>query len=266
MSVRTYTWYPPAGRRRSPGAVARAVPWALAGLTVLAQIAYPLTDGDALDDLTAVTVVLFFLATVTHAWAWRGTAWAAGYTAIVVVFGLLIEAIGTATGFPFGAYDYADSLGAKVLGVPWVIPLAWAMMAYPALLAGQKLVRSRLLVPLVAGVAMAAWDLFLDPQMVEAGHWTFANPEPSIPWSGGVPWTNLAGWLGFSILLMAILDRLPRRDADDHQPAILYLWTYVSSVVANLFFWGRPGVALVGGIGMGLIAVPYAWLLWRDRP
>ena len=32
-----------------------------------------------------------------------------------------------ATGFPFGAYAYAGALGPTLLGVPLVIPLAWAM-------------------------------------------------------------------------------------------------------------------------------------------
>ena len=37
------------------------------------------------------------------------------------------------------------------------------------------------------------------------------------------------------------------------------------SIVANAFFFDRPGVALVGGVVMGLVALPYAWTLWVDR-
>ena len=50
-------------------------------------------------------------------------------------------------------------------------------------------------VALVGGVALAAWDLFLDPQMVDAGHWTWAHPDPGLPLVPGVPLTNYAGWL-----------------------------------------------------------------------
>ncbi len=42
-------------------------------------------------------------------------------------------------------------------------------------------------------------------------------------------------------------------------PALLYLWTYVSSVLLNAFFVDRPGVAIWGGIVMGLVAIPYAY-------
>jgi putative membrane protein len=40
---------------------------------------------------------------------------------------------------------------------------------------------------------------------------------------------------------------------------------YVSSVLANAVFLGRPWVALIGGIVMGLVAVPLAYSLARDR-
>jgi len=265
MSVRSYEWHAPAERRRRPGGVAVAIPWILAAATILAQIAYPLVDGDPRDGLTVATVVLFFLASASHAWVWRGAGWAFGFVVISVGVGLAVEAVGSDTGVPFGDYAYADSLGAKVLGVPWVIPLAWSMMAYPALIAGRRLVQSRWAVPLVAGLALASWDLFLDPQMVDAGHWTFADPTPSIPLSGGIPWTNLLGWLAVSVVLMAMLDRLPRRPADDRQPAVLYLWTYVSFVIANVFFFDEPRVALAGGVVMGLVALPYAWVLCFER-
>jgi putative membrane protein len=32
----------------------------------------------------------------------------------------------------------------------------------------------------------------------------------------------------------------------------LYAWTYVSSLLANLAFFGRPAVALAGGLAMGV--------------
>jgi putative membrane protein len=51
----------------------------------------------------------------------------------------------------------------------------------------------------------------------------------------------------------------------DGQPALLFFWTYVSSVLANILFFHRPWVALYGGVAMGVVAVPYAWALWVGR-
>ena len=50
---------------------------------------------------------------------------------------------------------------------------------------------------------------------------------------------------------------------DNVVPAALFLWTWASSVLANAAFWGRPLVALTGGVVMGLVAVPYARSLRR---
>jgi uncharacterized membrane protein len=239
------------------------VPVVLAASAVLLQVAYPLVSGAARDRLTVVTVAVFAAATLTHAAVHRGPRWAAGYAAITMVTGLLAEAVGTATGFPFGSYDYAGSLGAKLLGVPVVIPLAWAMFAYPCLLVGQRLARGRLGAVLVGGWALASWDLFLDPQMVEAGHWTWADVTTSLPGSPEVPVSNYLGWVLVGVLMVGVLQLLPRREADDRVPAALFLWTYASSVLAFAVFFGRPVVALVGAVGMGLVAVPYALSLRR---
>jgi putative membrane protein len=242
---------------------AARVPVALAALTVLLQIGYPLTDGQVRTALTVLTVVVFAAATLTHAAVHRGLRWAAAYALVTAGTGLLAESVGTATGFPFGAYEYTGTLGPELLGVPVVIPLAWAMFAYPCLLVGQSLTRSRLGAALVGGWALASWDLFLDPQMVEAGHWVWVDVTTSLPGSPDVPVSNYLGWVLVGVLMVGLLQALPRRDADDRVPAALFLWTYASSVLAFAVFFGRPVVALVGGLGMGLVAVPYALHLRR---
>ena len=247
---------------QAPPALSR-VPVALAVATVLLQIAYPLVSGHPRDVLTVVTVVVFFAASVSHALVHRGPRWTALFVLVTTGTGLLAESLGTSTGFPFGEYDYAGSLGWKLLSVPVVIPLAWAMMAYPCLLVGQRLASTRLGAAAVGGVALAAWDLFLDPQMVEAGHWTWTDVQLALPGSPGIPVSNYLGWVLVAVLMVGALQLLPRRDADDRVPAALFLWTYASSVLANAVFFGRPAVALIGGVGMGLVAVPYARSLRR---
>ena len=251
----------PAGAR--PAVRGAGVPVVLAVATVLLQIGYPLVSGGVRDRLTVVTVVAFFAASVSHALVHRGAAWTAVYVLITTGTGLLAESLGTTTGVPFGQYDYAGSLGGKLLAVPFVIPLAWAMMAYPCLLVAQRLASTPLGVVAVGAWALASWDLFLDPQMVDAGHWTWTDVQVALPGLPGIPVSNYLGWLLVAGLMMAVLQRLPRGRADDRVPAALFLWTYASSVLANAAFFGRPAVALVGGLGMGLVALPYAWSLRR---
>jgi carotene biosynthesis associated membrane protein len=247
------------------------VPPALATATVLSQILYPLLAGTARDRLTVLTVLLFAAASVTAAWRARGGRWAAMLLVVTAGVGFTAEAVGTATGVPFGHYAYTDSLGPRLLGVPLVIPLAWTMMAYPALLVGRRCgtgIGSRIG---LAALALASWDVFLDPQMVDARHWHFAAGDG--PTLTGIPLVNFAGWLVVSVLLMALLTGLltpllPRRSASggDRTPLALYLWTYASSLLANLAFFGRPGVALTGGIAMGVPVLLLVRSLRRSGP
>jgi len=233
--------------------------WGLVGLAVLAQIGYPLVTGATRDALTVVTVVLCSAAAVAHAAATQGTRTAATMLLVTAGGGLLVEAAGTATGVPFGTYAYAGSLGPSLLGVPLVIPFAWTMMAWPAwLVAGRLVRRGRIL---VAGWALASWDLFLDPQMVAAGHWRWSDPAPGLPGVPDVPLTNYAGWTVVAVAMMAVLAAaLPRTEpaGTDAPMYAFYLWTYASSALAHLAFFGLPGSALWGGVAMGTVALPLA--------
>ncbi|GAA3384302.1 carotenoid biosynthesis protein [Cryptosporangium minutisporangium] len=243
----------------------RRVPIVLVALTVLAQISYPLVGGSARNGLTIATVVLGFAAAVVHALLTRGTRTAAVLVVVTTGGGLAVEAVGTATGFPFGAYEYAETLGPAVLGVPWVIPLAWTMMAWPAWLVAGRLVTGWLRV-LVGGWALASWDLFLDPQMVDAGHWTWDSDGVALPGVPGIPVTNYVGWVLVAVVMCGVLHFF----ADAGQPTpsdapmlAFYLWTYASSVLAHAAFFGLPASAVWGGLGMGLVAVPLAVRLYQ---
>jgi putative membrane protein len=264
MSQRVYTG-PRSDRRRHRSPLLLALPWVLALGVIGLDIAYPLVHGTARRDVVVVTVVVFFLASVSHAVVWRGALWTLGFLVVTVGGGLAVEVLGLRTGLPFGDYAYSGSLTRTVLGVPWVVPLAWAMVAYPVLVAARRLARSAVVVALVGGWALASWDLFLDPMMTGEGYWSFTDTSHALPHVPGVPAVNYLGWLVTGVVMMALLDRLPRRHVPEGQPALLFLWTYVSSVVAHVFFLDQPWVALYGGVAMGLVAVPYAWVLWVGR-
>jgi uncharacterized membrane protein len=246
--------------------LARALPWLLTGAAVLLQIVYPLTAGAVRTEITVASVLVFCAAAVSDAARVHGARGAATLVAVAGGGGLLVEAVGVRTGLPFGTYAYTGDLGPSLLGVPVVVPLAWTMMAWPALVVGRTLAR-RLPVALVGGVALAAWDLFLDPQMVDAGHWTWAHPDPALPLVPGVPLTNYTGWLLVAVVIVGTLDRTLAAHARPSGPAAaLYLWTYGSSVLAHVVFFDRPGSALMGGVVMGAVALPFALALGSLRP
>jgi uncharacterized membrane protein len=250
----------------SPAQRLRWAGWALVGAAVLVQIVYPLVGEGLRTPITITSVLVFAAASVVDAAVRHGARGAAVLVAVAGGGGLVAEAVGVGTGFPFGGYAYTGTLGPELLGVPVVVPLAWVMMAWPALVVGRALGRGPVAVVATGAAALAGWDVFLDPQMVAAGHWTWAHPTPALPLVPGVPLTNYAGWLLVAVVLVAALHRLigPERSATPSGPAAaLYLWTYASSVLAHAAFFGLPGSALVGGLLMGLVAVPFGVVVIR---
>ncbi|GAA4555126.1 carotenoid biosynthesis protein [Pseudonocardia xishanensis] len=241
---------------------ADATTWSLVAAAVLVQIAYPLTAESWRTPVTVLSVVVFAAASLADAGRVHGLRGVVVLVAVAGGGGLLAESVGLATGFPFGQYAYADTLGPTAFGVPLVVPLAWLMMAWPALVVGRALAASPLAVVAVGGPALATWDLFLDPQMVDAGHWAWAHPTPALPLVPGVPLTNFGGWVVVSVAIVAalhaLLDRPARPTVTSGPAAALYLWVYGSSVLGHLVFFDRPGSALVGGLAMGLVAIPFA--------
>jgi uncharacterized membrane protein len=248
--------------------VTRRLPWALLGALVLTQICYPLTAGGVRAAFTVTTVVLGYLLSVAHALLSRGVRAAAGLVATATLGGFAVEAVGVATGFPFGTYDYSGQLGPKLLGVPLIIPLAWTWMAWPAWLAAVRLARPRIARVALAAAGLAAWDLFLDPQMVAEGYWSWHSPTPALPGVPGIPIGNYFGWLGFALVLMAVLSLAAGPSTDminsqDRPILTLWFWTYASSVLAHAVFLGLPWSALWGGLVMGAVVVPLAVRLRR---
>ena len=162
------------------------------------------------------------------------------FSAITLAFGWLVEFLGTTTQFPFGEYEYTSALGVSVLSVPILIPMAWSMVAYPMLLAVQRLSTTSLGVAIIGGWLLMSWDLFLDPQMVGEGYWTWTTIGWQLPGIPGIPLQNFLGWWLAGMLLMFLLDRLPRKTANDSAPNTLLLWTYASNVLGAAVFFDRP--------------------------
>lgn len=245
----------------------RAAPLALAVALVGTAIAYPLTDGATRDAVSWTIVLLGAALSVVHASLSRGLRTGVGVLLLVGGVAVALESIGLATGFPYGTYSYSDTLGPTLLGVPFLVPLAWLMMAWPSWLLAGRLAgtarpqRRRPARIAWAAALFAAWDVVLDPQMVDAGYWTWAHPEPGLPGIDTVPLTNLAGWLLAGAVLMTLLDLLVERTAHppavgDAAPLLALAWMTLGGALAHAGWLGLPGSAAWGaGLGAVVLAV-----------
>lgn len=167
-----------------------------------------------------------------------------------------VEALGVATGFPFGHYEYTSALQPQLAEVPLLIPLAWLMMLGPAWAitdaiydgcAVQGSPYYRAVWAATAALAFTAWDLYLDPQMVARELWVWDMEGAYF----GIPLINFVGWfmVSFGLSLLLKPTNLPRRFL-----LLIYSITWVFQAIGLGVFWGQPGPALVGFGAMGIFA------------
>jgi putative membrane protein len=210
---------------------------------------------------------LAVLVILAHGWGWIR---ALSVAALVAATGWAIEAVGHTTGFPFGGYNYTPVLQPQLAGVPLLIPLAWMMMM-PSSWAIAHILTRRLTGPkrtvafvLCSMLAFTAWDLFLDPQMVGWNLWTWDDPSGFTYF--GIPWSNYAGWLFSSALITVVALPLMRLERLPLTPLLqVYALTLALECIGLLVFWGMPGPALVGTLGMGAMLLWAVWTLRRQQ-
>lgn len=118
---------------------------------------------------------------------------------------LASELVGTTYGVPFGAYAYTTLLGPKWFErVPYLIPLSWFTMAWPAWILARRRTQGWAAVA-VATALLVAWDLVLDPAMSSVtSYWVWAEHGSYY----GMPWSNLLGWAVTGFVLLMLLARL----------------------------------------------------------
>jgi bisanhydrobacterioruberin hydratase len=151
------------------------------------------------------------------------------------ILGYAIEAIGVATGFPYGAFYYGDALGPRLAGiVPYLLPLSYTPLVVGAVAASWG-TRLRLLHVLSATLLLVWMDAVLDPGAAALGFWVW--PQGGVYY--GVPLSNYAGWL-LSGALATVLLLAAGRWSEPPRPALLDSATIATS------FW--TGVAVLTGM------------------
>ena len=223
-----------------------------------AMVATPLARQRGATRRTLASAVIGGLAVTTASRAaerW-GAARAATATAAVVVATTGVERIGSLTGVPFGRYRYTGALQPSVAGVPMIVPLAWFGMAVPSREVAHAALwqRSTPLRRIALGaIALTAWDVFLDPQMVGEGYWSWRRDGRY----RGIPLTNFAGWLLTSLGVMALLEvTLPPRPGETDTTLVSeYASMAAMETVGFAAFFRDRVVAVSGGAAMLPFAV-----------
>lgn len=118
---------------------------------------------------------------------------------VCFAIGYGMEVFGVWTHFPFGSYTYGEVLGWKVLKVPLVIGVNWALLTYCFFHATDWLSRWPWWRVTVASLGMVTLDVLIEPVAMHLGYWQ---------WEGGIiPLQNYLSWFLVSFALQALMLR-----------------------------------------------------------
>ncbi len=241
----------------------RNASWLVASLVwIVLMLILPLVDWATEGAVFPLMVTITTLAQAAAVIAMLRLSWSGPRifeTLMIVAVGTwLAEYAGSNWGWLFGAYDYSPLLQPQLAGVPLLIPLAWMMMLPAAWAVASKIVspKRQIAFALVSAVVFTAWDLYLDPQWVARGLWTWAEPG----FYFGIPLSNFIGWLITSGVVTYLVH--PNDLGDAERPlAVMYTIVWVLQAIGLGIFWSQPGPALVGFLAMGAFTVWY----WRKN-
>ncbi len=111
----------------------------------------------------------------------------------IAVLGFIIEVIGVQTGLIFGKYTYGNGLGFKLLDVPLVISVNWAMLICAGIIVVNTIFSNKLVVVTVASILVTLIDLLIEQVAPKLDFWHFENEGPSIH--------NYMGWIGVTFFM-----------------------------------------------------------------
>lgn len=141
--------------------------------------------------------------------------------AAIAVIGFIAEIIGVNTGLVFGNYSYGGSLGYKIMGVPLLISVNWALLVCAAVIIVSKIVSNIWILSLVSSLFITAIDLLIEQVAFKLDFWRFS--------SGIAGLHNYIGWLVLSFFLSLSFAGYIRKGEFSSSLIIIFL---------QLFFFG----------------------------
>lgn len=189
---------------------------------------------------------------------------AIGGLAVVAAFGYVVESVGVATGWPYGAFGYQTALGPTAFDVPVALPLFWLPILLNGLLLAVRYVGpradGRTTVAAAAVLLVVGLDGVLDPGAVALGFWGWDDPGRYY----GVPLRNFAGWVlsggvGVGVIALTL-------DLDALEERIRGFAPIFDTLVTFLLFWGVVNAVYVQVVPVAGVLLLAGLLLATEQP
>ncbi len=110
----------------------------------------------------------------------------------IAFFGFIVEVIGVKTGLIFGKYSYGDGLGYKLLEVPLIISINWAMLIFAGIRIVSSIFANKIVSLAVAAILVTFIDLLIEQVAPKLDFWQFEGGLPGLH--------NYLGWIGVAFL------------------------------------------------------------------
>jgi putative membrane protein len=106
----------------------------------------------------------------------------------IAFLGFIIEVIGVKTGLIFGKYSYGDGLGIKLLEVPLIISINWAMLICAGIRIVSGIFANKIVSLVAAALLVTLIDLLIEQVAPKLDFWHFEDGFPGLH--------NYLGWIG----------------------------------------------------------------------
>jgi bisanhydrobacterioruberin hydratase len=140
------------------------------------------------------------------------------FVVICFIAGIIVEIVGTSTGYLFGQYEYGKMLGVGIKNVPLVIGINWFIIMYCCGITVHTILEklstkletmtgapspSLKVLSIVSDGAMLAvvFDWIMEPAAIKLGYWKWLG-------DGEVPAYNYMTWFVISTLIMLVFSLL----------------------------------------------------------
>ena len=110
----------------------------------------------------------------------------------IAFLGFIIEVIGVKTGLVFGKYSYGEGLGLKLLEVPLIISINWAMLICAGIRIVSGIFANKIVSLFSAAVLVTLIDLLIEQVAPKLDFWQFKGGLPGLH--------NYLGWIGVTFL------------------------------------------------------------------
>lgn len=151
---------------------------------------------------------------------WKNT----GIWAATFAIGMFVEILGVNYGLLFGDYYYGENFGPKILGVPLLIGLNWAVLTFLSAYLSQRWLGKNWLAYILGAALMVGLDFFIEPTapLFDFWHWDI----------GHAPLQNFVAWFGVALVLQVIV-----RNFIPSEKHPLPLHHFLSQVAFFAFFY-----------------------------